>query len=87
MTAYRSRKPFWLTPSGIAAIALIGAAGYFLVVEHRQHLFEWLPWLILALCPVIHIFMHRGHGHGHDHDHNHGDDRDRHDPSRRERDD
>ena len=29
-------------------------------------------WLILLLCPLMHIFMmkHMGHGHGHNHDHN-----------------
>jgi hypothetical protein len=25
-----------------------------------------LPWLILLSCPLLHVFMHRGHGgHGH----------------------
>ena len=34
----------------------------FLLVEHRQHLFQWLPFLLLALCPLMHVFMHGGHG-------------------------
>lgn len=55
---------FWLTGRGLAAIALIAFAGYFLLIEHRQHLTEWLPLLILLLCPLMHIFMHRGHDHG-----------------------
>ena len=38
------------------------AAGYFLWTEHRAHLIQLLPWTILALCPLMHVFMHRGHG-------------------------
>jgi hypothetical protein len=25
-----------------------------------------LPWLLLAACPLMHVFMHHGHG-GHQH--------------------
>lgn len=56
---------FWLSSKGLAAISLIGFASYFLLMEHRQHLFEYLPYLILLLCPLMHIFMHGGHGHKH----------------------
>ncbi len=62
-------ESFWLTPKGFAAIGLIGAASYFLFMEHRQHLFEFLPFLILLACPLMHIFMHGGHG-GHEHQEN-----------------
>jgi hypothetical protein len=23
----------------------------------------YVPWLILLACPLMHVFMHRGHGH------------------------
>ena len=49
------------------AFALIGA--FFLIAEHRAHVLPWLPWLFLAACPLMHVFMHHGHG-GH---HQHGD--------------
>tara|TARA_R110002012_G_scaffold247657_3_gene423327 strand:- start:1106 stop:1450 length:345 start_codon:yes stop_codon:yes gene_type:complete len=58
------QKSFWSTPTGWAALGLIGAASYFLLVEHQQHFFEYLPFLILLLCPLMHVFMHGSHGHG-----------------------
>jgi hypothetical protein len=26
-----------------------------------------LPYLLLLACPLMHVFMHRGHGAGHKH--------------------
>ncbi|HNP35819.1 MAG TPA: DUF2933 domain-containing protein [Woeseiaceae bacterium] len=60
-----SKRNFWLTPNGLAAMGLIGGVLYFLLTEHRAHFIYGLPFLILLLCPVMHMFMHRGHG-GHD---------------------
>ncbi|MCG8383863.1 MAG: DUF2933 domain-containing protein [Gammaproteobacteria bacterium] len=66
-------QSFWFTPKGLAALGLIGAASYFLLVEHREHLFQFLPYLILLLCPLMHIFMHGGHGGHGGHGHQGGD--------------
>lgn len=57
-----SNRTFWRTPKGYSALALIAAVTYFLLMEHRAHLFYALPFLILLLCPMMHIFMHGGHG-------------------------
>lgn len=70
----KPKQSFWSTPNGLAAIALIGAVLYFLLMEHRAHFIYALPYLILLLCPLMHMFMHHGHGgHGnhasHDQDH------------------
>jgi len=49
-----SRWTIW----SLGALAL----GY-LIIEHRPHLFGWLPYLIILACPLMHFFMHRGHHH------------------------
>lgn len=61
-------------PIGFLLLIIIG--GFFLWNEHRAHILGALPFLILLLCPIMHIFMHKGHG-GHngnhdDHSHHQG---------------
>jgi len=52
----------------LAFAAMVTAGVYFLWTEHQAHLLAALPFLILLLCPLMHIFMHGGHGHGgHEH--------------------
>ena len=55
---------FWRSRYGIGWLVLAGIAAWFLWTEHRAHLFGALPWLVLLACPLMHVFMHRGH-HGH----------------------
>ncbi len=45
-------------------IAFAAIAAYFLIMEHRDHLFVILPFLLLAACPLLHFFHHRGRNHG-----------------------
>ncbi|QDH70042.1 DUF2933 domain-containing protein [Marilutibacter alkalisoli] len=56
-------KPgYWTSLHGLATLILIGAALYFLFVEHAAHVLPYLPVLIILLCPLMHLFMHKGHG-------------------------
>ena len=42
---------------------LVAIIGFFLLTEHRAHVFGILPWLFLLACPAMHLLMHRGHRH------------------------
>ena len=57
------RLPLWLGFCMFTAIAV-----FFLWEEHRAHILGVLPYAVLLLCPLIHIFMHRGHN-GRNHSH------------------
>ena len=38
-------------------------AAYFLITEHRAHTIQYLPFLLLLACPLMHLFHgHGGHG-------------------------
>jgi hypothetical protein len=65
-----NQKPFLKNP--IVIVCLVGV-GYWLYTYHAEHALGFLPFAILLLCPLMHIFMHRGHGHG-----GHGADRGEH---------
>ena len=46
----------WLIIPAVAGLGLL------LLTDHRQHLLDFLPFLILLACPLMHLFMHHGHG-------------------------
>ena len=71
-------KPFWGSRYSFGLLVLGAVAAYFLLTEHRAHLFAALPFLLLFGCLGMHTFMHQGHGghgsggggdggHGHQH--------------------
>ena len=41
-------------------IGFLAVAAYFLLSEHQAHFIQFLPLLLLAACPLMHLF----HGHG-----------------------
>jgi hypothetical protein len=60
-------KNFWKNP--VVLLVTLGA-GYWIYTYHFEHALGVLPYAILLLCPLMHIFMHGNHGHGgHQHDH------------------
>ena len=63
--------PFWRSRAAIALLVMGAVAAWYLWAEHRAHLLGALPYLFLLACPLMHVFMHRGHG-GHHHHHHKG---------------
>lgn len=47
--------------SKLALIGFVVIAVYFLWTEHRAHVAQFLPYGLLLLCPLLHLF-HGGHG-------------------------
>jgi hypothetical protein len=48
----------------VVLIAFLAIAAFYLIVEHRVHLYGYLSWLPLAVLFVLHFWMHAGHRHG-----------------------
>ena len=46
----------------LVLVAFLAVLGFFLVTEHRAHLFGVLPYLFLFACPLFHLIFHRHHG-------------------------
>lgn len=57
-------EPFWRSRAGLALLGFLAIAGFFLFTEHRAHVFGVLPFLLLAPCPLLHLFGHGGHRRG-----------------------
>ena len=64
-----ARPSFWKSPFGVIATFVAMLASVYLYFVHKDHVLALLPYALLAACPLIHMFMHRGHGHG---GHSHG---------------
>jgi len=53
--------------TGWVLVGFLAIAGFFLFSEHQAHILGALPFVLLALCPLLHLFHgHGGHG-GHRH--------------------
>ena len=59
--SYSKPKVFWKNP---VVIICLFAVGYWVYTYQYEHALGFLPYAILLLCPLMHIFMHGGHGHG-----------------------
>src|SRR6266498_2683865 len=47
------------TPQGAALAAVLTAALIYLLVDHTTHVLRALPYLLVLLCPLMHLFMMR----------------------------
>jgi hypothetical protein len=56
------------SPLGWLVTLSAAALGAYLLWTHTGHVLSALPYLILLLCPLLHVFGHR-HGHREEHRH------------------
>ena len=69
------RTSFWRSRTGIALCGFVAIAALLVILEHRAHVWQWLPFALLLACPLMHLFHgHGGHG---GHGGHHGAKRDR----------
>lgn len=66
-TGHRTREHSRTGTAWIGAAIMVGAIFAFYVLrEHWGHVLGFAPYVILLVCPLMHIFMHGEHGHGHE---------------------
>jgi hypothetical protein len=57
-----TRPAWWRSRGGVALIGFALVAAFYVLREHYAHVVGYLPYLIILLCPLMHLLMHRGHG-------------------------
>lgn len=62
-----NRKPPKILRYIAIAVFVIGG-GYYLWMQHRAHVLQYLPFAFFLLCPLMHLFGHGAHG-GHSDSH------------------
>jgi hypothetical protein len=61
-----SQKHGWVwSPSGLVLLAFLAIAAFFLFTEHWAHVLGALPYVLVFLCPVLHLLLHGWHQHDH----------------------
>ena len=64
------QEGFFTTRAGWVFLGFLAITSYFLVTEHSAHLalaIPYFPYLLFLACPLMHVFMHRGHNNQHRH--------------------
>ena len=46
----------------LSLAGFLAIAAFFLLTEHRAHLYGLWPFLLLLACPLLHVFGHGGPG-------------------------
>ena len=62
-------RRWFRSPGGLILLAFLTIAAFFLILEHRAHILGVVPYVLLFLCPVLHLLLHGRHGGTHT-DHN-----------------
>jgi len=62
-----SRHSFWHSRWALVGLVVAAGASLFFYVDGFERAKGDWTYLLLLLCPLMHVFMHGGHGHGHGH--------------------
>lgn len=55
-------RTFLRSRTGFVLLGFTAIAAFYLVTEHTAHVFGALPYALLLLCPLLHLFGHGRHG-------------------------
>jgi hypothetical protein len=58
--SHDERGPRFLGSARWVFWGFLAVAAYFLIMEHSAHTVQYLPYVLLLACPLMHFF----HGHG-----------------------
>jgi len=61
----RGLKSFLFSKTGLALTGVLAIVGYVAWTTYGIKvgaLLPYLPYLVLLACPLMHVFMHKGHG-------------------------
>lgn len=65
-TEHHPQASSWFrSRTGIVLLVFLAIAAFFLITEHTAHVLGALPFLLVLLCPLLHLFLHGRHGGGH----------------------
>jgi hypothetical protein len=65
-TEHHPRASSWFrSRTGIVLLVFLAIAAFFLITEHTAHVLGVLPFLLVLLCPLLHLFLHGRHRGGH----------------------
>ena len=66
----------WLrSRMGLTFLVFLAIAAFFLITEHKAHLFGILPYALLLLSLLLFLFIRRGQGSNNGHDGSHSEDK------------
>jgi len=53
---------------GLTFLVFLAIAAFFLITEHKAHLFGVLPYALLLISLLLYLFIRRGHDDNHSED-------------------
>lgn len=64
------REPFYkafTTNTWVALAVIVGTILFYLLTHHKKHVFDVLPYILIAAMMLMHVGGHGSHNHGSKH--------------------